>query len=270
MTGTGAGVRRQRRLIGRSLWHFLTHDVLTALLAAAAAVVVWWTVTLWVKAQWLPGPVSVGSRMVQLFGDPAFRSAFLTSLAITAGGFVVAVVLGGLCGLAMAVSRIADLALRYYVDAVLLLPTVVLAPVFVVVFGITSTNVFMLTVIYAFGIITLTSAMAVRNFDRSWLEVGTVFGANKFQLVTRILLRGVLPEFFGGLHLGIARAYKGMVVGQVFLGVLGIGAYEAKFQQAFDSAGIWSIAVILIAMALLLTWTVKAADHVVNYWAYRD
>ena len=266
---TGAGIR-QRRLIGRSLWHFITHDVLTALLAAAVAVVLWWAVTLVVKAQWLPGPASVVSRIIQLFKDPAFRSAYLSSLGITAGGFLVAVVLGGLCGLAMAVSRIADLALRYYVDALLLLPTIVLAPVFVVMFGITSTNVFMLTVIYAFGIITLTSATAVRTIDRSWLEVGAVFGASRFQLVTRILLRGVLPEFFGGLHLGITRAFKGMVVGQVFLGVLGIGAYEAKFQQAFDSAGIWSVAVILIAMALLLTWMVKAADHVVNYWAYRD
>ncbi len=232
------------------------------------AAAVWELIALTANVQWLPAPTAVVSRIGQLFSDPAFRSTALSSGATALGGFAVATVLGAACGLAMGLSRIVAAGLRIYVDALLIIPTVALGPVFVVIFGITSTSVFILCVLYAFGIITLTTEHAFRGVDRLWLEVGAVYGADRRRLVTRIILPGVAPAFLGGLHLGMARAFKGMIVGQVFLGVLGIGAYEAQFEEAFDSVGIWSIAMVLIAMALVLSWLVKLADHVINHWAY--
>jgi NitT/TauT family transport system permease protein len=256
------------RHVWRSTREFLAHDILASLAALLVLAIIWQLVALVVDAQWLPRPTTVASRLGQLAGDGSFRTAALSSGWTALGGFAVATLLGGACGMAMGLSRIVAAGLKLYLDAVLMIPTVALAPIFVVMLGITSKSVFILTVIYAFGIVTLSTEHAVLGVDRTWMEVGTVFGANRRQLVTRILLPGVGPAFMGGLHLGMARAFKGMIVGQVFLGVLGIGSYEARFEQAFDSVGIWAIAVVLIAMALVLTWLVKLADHIINYWAY--
>jgi NitT/TauT family transport system permease protein len=169
----------------------------------------------------------------------------------------------------MGVSRLANYALRYYVDAILITPTIALAPIFVILFGITSTNVLVLTVLYGYAIIAISTAVAVRGVDPTLLEVGRVYGAGRLRLAFGFLIPAAMPSLFGGLHLGVTRAFKGMVVGQVFLGVLGVGGFVARYSQAFDAAGVWCIAIVLIALALLITWFVKAADHVINYWAYR-
>lgn len=50
--------------------------------------------------------------------------------------------------------------------------------------------------------------------------------------------------------------------------MLGIGAFSARYQQAFDATGTWSIAVIVIEMYLLLSWGIKLVDALVNNWAY--
>lgn len=258
------------RLMWQSLLHFVRNDVLTAALGMVGVVVIWEIVSLFTSRPWLPPPGTVISTMGSLLEDAEFRSAFLSSLGQTLIGFAIAVVVGATCGIAMAVSRLANMALRYYVDGLLIVPSVALAPVLIIVFGITTLNVIILTTLFAVAIIAINSASAVRSMDETWMEVGRVMGANRTELIWRIMIPAILPQFFGGLHLGVTRAFKGMIVGQVFLGVIGIGAYLAQFQQAFDGAGIWSIAVLLIAASLLLTWTVRATDHVINYWAYRD
>ncbi len=88
-------------------------------------------------------------------------------------------------------------------------------------------------------------------------------------LVRTVLIPAMSPQFFSGLHLGMARAMKGMIVGQVVVGIIGIGEYEAQFQQVFDSVGVWSIAVLLVGASLAMTWIVKAIESFVNHWAYR-
>jgi NitT/TauT family transport system permease protein len=265
-----SGLDRRYGLMARSLGHFLRHDMLAALLAIVAAAGVWQVVSLFYTAAWLPPPASVVAATQSLLTDPDFRGDLLLSLGAAGLGFGIAVVVGGAVGFMMAVSRLAEMALRFYVDALLIVPSVMLAPVLVVIFGINWLNVIALSTLFGTSIIAINSAAAVRCVDRTWVEVGQVMGASRGTLVRRFMIPGILPQFFGGLHLGVARAFKGMVIGQVFLGVIGIGGYLARFQQGFDGAGIWSVALLLIASALVTTWTVKAVDHVVNFWAYRD
>lgn len=266
----GAGTSRRYRLMGRSLWHFVRTDVLTAVLAGIAALLVWEVVTLVVTAQWLPPPAHVLTSMEGLFGDPAFRSDLLASMGAALAGFAVAMSVGGLLGLAVATWETANHALRIYIDALLIVPSAMLAPVLVVVFGITWLNVIALATVFGTAIIAINTASAVRGLDRIWVEVGQTLGARGFTLMRRFVFPGILPGFLGGLYLGSARAFKGMIVGQVFLGVIGIGGYLARFDQAFDSAGIWAIAILVITMALILAWLIRALDAVLNFWAYRD
>lgn len=256
--------------MGRSLWSFATHDIAAAIAAIVVAIGVWELITLATTVRYIPPPGDVASRLKDLFGESAFRSAFLSSIGDTLIALAIAIVLGGLTGALIALSRIARLALRYYVDALLIVPPVALAPILIVIFGITSRNIIAISTLYGYAIIAVNTSAAVRSVDPVWLEVGRVYGAGGFRLIRDCVVPGVMPQFFSGLHLGVTRAFKGMIVGQVFLGVIGVGGYEARFQQAFDVPGIWGIAVLLIASSLILTWAVKALDHLVNYWAYRD
>lgn len=198
VTATTVPRFNRRQHVWRSTREFLLHDILSSFAALLVLAIVWEVVALVLSAEWLPTPTSVASQIGQLFSDPSFRSAFFSSGGTALAGFAVATVLGAATGLAMGISKIVAAGLKLYIDALLIIPTVALGPVFVVIFGITSTSVFILCILYAFGIVTLTTEHAVRSVDRTWMEVGAVFGASRFKLITRILLPGVGPSFLGG------------------------------------------------------------------------
>lgn len=258
------------RAIARSLQQFGRSDLLPAIVAIGVAVAIWGVITIFVVPTWLPRPFTVASKAGALLGDSAFISALLSSLGLTVLGFAIAVCVGSVAGIAVALNATANMALGPYIYVILVMPSVVLAPVLLVVFGISSVNILVIVIVFAVGLIAVNTAGAVRSVDQSLLEVGRVYGATGLTLVRKIIAPSILPTFFTGLHLGITRAFKGMVVGQEFVGVIGIGIYQERFQNSFDAAGIWSLALILIGVALIFTWVVRAADHVLNYWAYQD
>lgn len=257
-----------RRYSGQAVVAFLRRDVLAAVAALALGGIVWEIVAGPLHAAWLPTFSSVLGRTGELFGDPQFRQAILDSVRDVIVGYAVAVVLGIAAGTAMGLSRHADAALKYYLDLALFVPPIIMAPVFLIVFGLSSATLLAIIVVFSASVIAVNTRAAVAGTDAMLRDVAQVFGASRRQEILRVVLPGATPLIFVGLHLGIARAVKGMIIGQLFLAVVGVGAFEARFQQAFDAAGIWSIALVVVAVSLLLGWVVKFVDGVVNYWAY--
>jgi NitT/TauT family transport system permease protein len=183
-------------------------------------------------------------------------------------GFALAVAVGLAVGMAMGLSRLARYAFNIYVDVLLFIPPVVVTPVFFAIFGLSNSAVLAVIFIFAAPIIASTTKAALLNVDHDLVDAAASFGANRVQKALLVVFRAALPMIFTGLHLGIGRAVKGMIIGQLILAVVGIGAYEARFEQAFDSAGLWSIAVIVVIVAIVFSWLVHFADRLVNAWAY--
>jgi ABC-type nitrate/sulfonate/bicarbonate transport system permease component len=66
----------------------------------------------------------------------------------------------------------------------------------------------------------------------------------------------------------MGRAVKGMIVGEIFVTVVGLGGLERRFSSSFDSAGIWAIVVVVVAAAMVLTTAIQGIDRVLNRWAH--
>jgi NitT/TauT family transport system permease protein len=254
------------RVAGAAL-DFTRSELLTGVSALAAGAVLWQALAVALRADWLPTFLQVLDKTVDLLGDAAFRTALWDSLGAAALGYAIAVVLGVTAGVTMGLSPLVNSALRVYLDLLLFVPPIVTAPIFLVVFGLSKTTLLAIIVVFAATVIAVNSRVAVASTDPHLQDVARVFGASRSQYVGRVVLRGALPLIFVGLHLGVARALKGLIIGQLFLAVVGLGAYEARFEQSFDAAGIWSIALIVVGVALVLSWFVKFVDSVVNYWA---
>lgn len=244
-------------------------DVLTGLVALAVGAVVWELVSLLVPLDWLPRFSEVMASTGDLLQDPAFRAALVESTVYVLEGYLLSAVIGIVIGAAMGLVPLVDRALRYYLDLALFVPPIVMAPVFLIVLGLSRTTLLAIIVVFASTVIAVNTRTAVAGTDEQLRDVARSFGADRRTVLTRVVLPGALPLVFVGLHLGIARAVKGMIIGQLFLAVIGLGAYSARFERAFDAVGTWSVAVLVIALSLVLSWVVKVADVVVNDWAYR-
>jgi NitT/TauT family transport system permease protein len=254
--------------LGQAALRFLRQELLVSLAALAVGAAVWQVIAVVVDASWLPTFWSVLSNCRSLLDDAKFRTALGDSLYDVLVGYGISVLLGGVVGIGMGLNRYVDWALVYYLDLLLFIPPIVTAPIFLIIFGLSKTTLLAVIVVFASTVIAVNCKAAVEGVDDSLREVPRVFGAGRVQTVVRVQLRAALPLIFTGLYLGVGRAVKGMIIGQLFIAVIGLGAYEARFEQAFDAQGIWSIALIVVVAALVLSWVVRFVDDIVNHWAY--
>jgi NitT/TauT family transport system permease protein len=259
---------RPRRRWTAALLEFVRVDVRATVLGLVVGAVVWQLVALALDKNWLPTFTTIAGRVGDLLADSAFRSELLHSVANMLVGFALSVVVGLAVGMAMGLNTMARYAFNIYVDVLLFIPPVVVTPVFFAIFGLSNSSVLAIIFIFSAPIIAATTKSALMTVDRGLIDAAASFGANRRQSAFLVVFRAALPMIFTGLHLGIGRAVKGMIIGQLILAVVGIGAYEARFQQAFDSVGLWSIAVIVVIVAIIFSWVVHFVDRLVNAWAY--
>src|SRR5690606_28355754 len=116
-----------------------------------------------------------------------------------------------------------DAAFGVYVYALLTAPSLVFAPIFFSIFGAGRASIIGVVVMYSAFVMIITTASAVSNVNPSLIEMGRMFGANEWRLVTRVILPAATPTTLAGVRLGMGRAVLGMINGEMFIAVVGLG-----------------------------------------------
>jgi NitT/TauT family transport system permease protein len=145
----------------------------------------------------------------------------------------------------------------------------VLAPVLFVFLGLSRWLPVSVIVVYALVYIIANTYTAVSGVDRELLAMARAFGASRWQTFTNVVLPGSGPLLFAGLRIGLGRAVKGMINGELIVTVVGLGALDQEFDGAFDVPGILSIALIVVIVAIISTGLLQVADRRVNAWVHR-
>jgi NitT/TauT family transport system permease protein len=246
---------------------FAIEGPLTTALALAALAVAWQALALLVAEPWLPTFSAVIARVASLFESGQLQPILVTSLTNLAVGYFIAVLIGTGLGAAMALSRLTNYALRAVVDALLFVPPVLYAPLVLAFLGFSDVALIAVIVLFAAFVITASTQTAIAGVDAGLRDMAHAFGADRRQMLREIILPGAMPQIFAGYRLGMGRAVKGMIIGELFVTVVGLGALERRFSSAFDAVGVWAIAVVVIGIAVLCIWAVQAVDRALNWWA---
>jgi len=212
---------------------------------------------------WLPPLSTVLVRMVQLFTTGGLSQHLVASLTSLAVGFLIALVIGLVVGVLMGLFNSVYAALDVYVNAMLFTPGLIFAPILFAIFGLSDATRISVVVIYAVFIIIINTAAAVRNVERPLIEMAASYGASRTTTVFRIVLPDALPLIIAGLRMGVGRAVKGMVNGEMFIALIGIGGQAARYGKQFDFTSVWAISVFIMALAVainqVMTWLEKRA-----------
>src|SRR5688572_17946742 len=183
-------------------------------------------------------------------------------------GFGISVVFGVLIGTLMgAYQKVGD-ALDVYVYALLTAPSLVFAPIFFAAFGARSIRETTIAVIvmYTIFIIIVNTATAIRSVPPSLIEMGRSFGANDRRMFWRIILPSALPLIFAGLRLGSGRAVKGMINGEMFIAVTGLGYVVINQGKRFDAAGVLAVLLVIVVVSLFAVKAVQIVDRRLTGW----
>lgn len=150
--------------------------------------------------------------------------AMATSNVALVLGYPVAVVLAVPLGLAMARWKPVDRAFGPIVALSLALPIAPLIPGVLVAMGLGLSPRVFIIVLFSWVFIATNVRAGVRAVDQSLAEMAGSFGATESQLWRRVLIPAALPAIMTGLRTGLGRAFAGMVIVELIMLPIGIGA----------------------------------------------
>jgi len=215
----------------------------------------------------LPPFSAVVLELFQLIGRADFQSAAWLTFQSFVIGMGISIVAGITIGFLMGSSRMANSILGMWVNIFASAPLSSLVPVLMLLFGLGQTTIVVTVVLFSTWIIALDTFAGVNHISPSLSEMGKSFGASRRQLLTKVLFWAALPEILAGIRMGLIRAVKGIVIGQLLVSVVALGRLFRTFSDNFQFEEFWALTIVLFIFALLFSSAIGWLEQKVEYYA---
>lgn len=215
----------------------------------------------------LPPFTAVLEQLVILTQRADFQAAALATFYSFLLGMFIAITGGVLIGFLMGRSKAANGVLGMWVNIFASAPLSSLVPVLMLLFGLGQTTIVVIVVLFSIWIIALDTYAGVRHISTSLDEMARSFGASQYQLLTKVLFWAALPEILTGIRMGLIRAVKGIVIGQLLVSIVALGRLFRTFSDNFQFEEFWALTILLFVFALGFSSAVGWLESKVEYYA---
>jgi len=193
------------------------------------------------------------------------RAAQITMKALFLG-YALAVITGIPFGILMgAVPRLGDI-LQPYLYAIFSTPRVVVVPLIVVWFGIGFEARLFLVFFWSAIAISVNTAQGVRHARPDLVEVARSYRADRVQLARHVLIPGAIPFVVAGLRIGAERAIVGVIIGEMFLQIVGLGGVITKGSEQLLPAKMLCAVVVIALMGTILVTALDMLERRFQNW----
>jgi NitT/TauT family transport system permease protein len=153
-----------------------------------------------------------------------------------------------------------------YIRVLNALPRVVLAPIFLLWFGLGIWSKVALGVTVVFFIVFFNTHQGVRDVDPVVVNNARMLGASEWQLVRHVLIPSALTWVFSSLHISVGFAMIAVVVGEYLGAARGVGYLISQAEGTFDTTGVFAGMVVLSVVVLVIGWGVNRLERWLLRW----
>jgi NitT/TauT family transport system permease protein len=179
-------------------------------------------------------------------------------------GSAIGITLGFVLARSPLVARICD----PYITMLNAIPRVVLAPIFLLWFGLGIWSKVALAVTLVFFVMFFNTYQGVRDADRVLIDNARMLGASERQLVRHVLIPSALTWIFSSLHTSLGFALVGAVVGEYLGSARGLGYVIQQAEGTFDTTGVFAgmavLGLVVVAVSTLVArlerWLLRWKD----------
>ncbi|MER6129309.1 ABC transporter permease [Streptomyces sp. NPDC001795] len=185
-------------------------------------------------------------------------------------GWVIGVVAGVLLGIALGrIVFLADL-LGPYIKVLNSIPRIVLAPIFVIWFGLGPASKIASAIVLVFFPVFFNAFQGAREVDRNLVSNARILGAGDRRVTLQVVIPSATSWIFTSLHVSFGFALIGAIVGEYIGATKGIGLLVAQSQNTFNAAGVYAAMVILAVVALAAEGLLTFAERRIFRWKPSD
>jgi sulfonate transport system permease protein len=244
-----AGPTHAERLA--KVWNALWPKLLaTALFIGVWQVVVW---TGWKSEAVIPSPFTVFARM---WDDRSMLlKAAQNTLRRGAIGYALALVIGGVVGVAVARSRILRAGIGSMITGLQTMPSVAWVPLAIILFKLGEGAIMFVVVLGAAPSIANGIIAGVDHVPPILLRAGRVLGARGFSSLRHVVVPAALPSVAGGLKQGWAFAWRSLLAGELITtlaGRAGLGNVMNASKDLADYVGVYEVMVMIFLIGIIV------------------
>jgi len=178
-----------------------------------------------------------------------------------AAGFILGTVFGTLVAIALWCSDFLCQVLEPYLVILNALPKIALGPVFIVWLGAGKTAIIVITLSVSIVVAILEVLGGFLSTDKEKIRLAETFGANKFEVLRRVVLPSNVPTILGSLKINVGMSWVGVIVGEFLISREGLGYLIVYGSQVFQldlvMASVVVLAVVAALMYLSIQWVEK-------------
>lgn len=273
-TGADSGARdaaqatRQERPPTRKPFPELLSTLLWQLLLVVVVLSIWQLahVNRWGVKVVVQSPGAVWNAFWTLSDDGTLWVNYWASLQATLYGLLIACVIGIPLGLMLGLLPAVQRVIAPFLSALNAMPRIALAPVFIIVFGITMSAKVALSVSLVLFIVMLNAMAGVSAADPEAMRMMTTLGASRAQILRMVVLPSALPSILVGVRLGLIYSLLGVIASELIASADGLGQLIARSAGVFDLATVYAVLILLMITAAFFNTLSEVAGRRMLQW----
>ena len=211
-------------------------------------------------------PTEIARRIVIWIVDGTLVRHLFVTVEESLLGLIVGAALGIASGFALARAPIAARVFDPYIKMLNAVPRVVLAPLFLLWFGLGIWSKVALAVTLVFFVMFFSTYQGVRDADPVLIDNARMLGATERQLVRHVLVPSALTWIFSSLQTSLGFAMVGAVVGEYLGATHGLGYVISQAEGTFDTTGVFAGMMVLAFVVVIVSIAVSRLERWLLRW----
>ena len=233
-----------------------------------AFLLLWETATRrgWVDPFFVSQPTVLAAQIYDWVRSGFIVRHLVVTLQETVLGFLLGTLLGVAVGFAFAQWEKLALVFDPLMVALNAMPRVVLAPLFILWFGLGLVSKVVMVISLVFFVVFFSTYTGIREVDRDLVNNARILGAGPRHLIRHVLLPSALTWIFASLRTSVGFALIGAVVGEYLGSHEGMGYVISYAESMFNATGVLAGLLVLMAAVIAIDLGLKRLDARFSYW----
>ncbi|PLT17451.1 MULTISPECIES: ABC transporter permease [Ralstonia] len=211
-------------------------------------------------------PSSIVARIWEWFTAGDIYTHLAITLAETILSFGIGTLLGISLGLWLGLSKLAAEVLDPFIKVFNAIPRILLAPIFVMWFGLGLTSKVALGATMVLFITFFNTYQGVREVNPVMLANARLLKASRISLLRHVYVPSATSWILSSLRASVGMAVMGAIVAEYLGSSAGLGHLIAQAEGVFDATGVFSGIVVLSAFVIALDRSVDALEGKLLVW----
>jgi len=250
---------------------YINVEFLLSMICFVLIIILWCVLTFGgiVSELFLPSPLAVARRIVELYQDGSLWANCFESTTRVVVGWFWSVVVALPCGMLMANSRKFSAFIQPIIEFARYLPVVALVPLTLLYLGIDETQKYTIIFLGTFFQLVLMVCDTVSDVDVNLINAAKTLGASKWQVYGEVILPAALPGLMDDFRLTIGWAWTYLVVAEMVAAQNGLGYMILRSQRYLATDTIFAGLILIGLIGLITDFLFRVLTRIVAPWHER-